>query len=289
MTYTVKSGDTLWDISRRYGVSISSIVNANPIIKDPDLIYGGWKLTIPGKGDSSSTGSASKTSATQKQLNTLEKKTPSYKASAEQTSLRRQMQALEKNQPKAYTSQYASKINEYLNRIENREKFSYDFNADPLYQQYKDQYTRLGQQAMIDTMGSAAALTGGYGSSYATTAGSQAYQGYLGQLNSVIPELYDRAYSRYQEEGNAMYQLLNTYQSLDDTNYGRYRDTVNDYYTKLDHYTNRYLDERNFDYTQSRDQVSDWQNNRDYYYQKLQNELDYALRKDELEWKKSKE
>ena len=73
------------------------------------------------------------------------------------------------------------------------------------------------------------------------------------------------------------------------TTYGRYRDTVNDYYTKLDHYTNRYLDERNFDYTQSRDQVSDWQNNRDYYYQKLQNELDYALRKDELEWKKSKE
>lgn len=76
--------------------------------------------------------------------------------------------------------------------------WSYDLNADMLYQQYRDQYMQGGRQAMIDTTGQVAqALTGGYGSSYGTTAGNQAYQQYLTQLNSVIPSLYDRAYQRY--------------------------------------------------------------------------------------------
>ena len=49
----------------------------------------------------------------------------------------------------------------------NREKFQYDVNEDALYHQYKDLYTMQGQQAMVDTMGQAATLTGGYGNSYA--------------------------------------------------------------------------------------------------------------------------
>jgi hypothetical protein len=63
---------------------------------------------------------------------------------------------------------------------------------------------------MRDTMGTAAALTGGYGNSYANLVGNQAYQGYLGQLNSMVPSLYDRAYKVWQDEGDdllARYQL----------------------------------------------------------------------------------
>lgn len=43
--YTVKSGDTLWDISRKYGVSISTLVNKNNI-KNANLIYPGQKIYI---------------------------------------------------------------------------------------------------------------------------------------------------------------------------------------------------------------------------------------------------
>jgi nucleoid-associated protein YgaU len=44
----IKSGDTLWALSRRYDVSIDSIVKANSdIIKDPDLIYTGDTIAIP--------------------------------------------------------------------------------------------------------------------------------------------------------------------------------------------------------------------------------------------------
>lgn len=46
-TYTVKNGDRLADIARRYGVSVSSIAKATKI-SNPNLIRVGQKLTIPG-------------------------------------------------------------------------------------------------------------------------------------------------------------------------------------------------------------------------------------------------
>ena len=88
-----------------------------------------------------------------------------------------------------------------LDQYTNRQPFTYDLTGDALYQQYANQYQRLGNQAMQDTLGQAAGLTGGYNSSYAQSAGQQAYQGYLDQLNDIVPELYGQAYSRYAAEG----------------------------------------------------------------------------------------
>ena len=47
INYTVQSGDTLTAIARRYGVSVSSIVDANGI-DDPNMIDVGEQLIIPG-------------------------------------------------------------------------------------------------------------------------------------------------------------------------------------------------------------------------------------------------
>ena len=103
-----------------------------------------------------------------------------------------------------YSSRYSSQIDALLDSVLNREGFSYDVESDPLYQQYRKQYIREGDRAMRDTMGNAAALTGGYGSSYGTTAGSQAYDYYLSQLNDRVPELEQLAYQKYQDEGTAL-------------------------------------------------------------------------------------
>lgn len=111
-------------------------------------------------------------------------------------------------------------------KIVNRDKFKYDLNGDALYQQYKDQYTNLGKLAMMDTMGQAAALTGGYGSSYAQSAGQQAYQGYLQQLNEVVPELYGMAYDQYQQEGQ---DLLNQYAMLKEMEEAKYNTGMDAY------------------------------------------------------------
>ena len=170
--------------------------------------------------------------------------------------------------PPAYTSKYDDLIDSNLNSILNREKFSYDPNSDALYQQYKDSYTRNGQTAMKDTMGNAALLTGGYGNSYAVTAGQQAYNNYMQQLADKIPELEQRAYERYRDDTSDLYNqsdLLNTLESRD---YGRYRDDVSDYLNDRDYYYNAYNNERNFDYGKYRDDVGDAKDDRNFNYQK---------------------
>ena len=149
------------------------------------------------------------------------------------------------NKPGAYQSQWQTQLNDVINKIMNREKFSYDVNGDALYQQYKDQYVTQGQMAMQDAMGQAAAMTGGYGNSYAQSVGQQTYQGYLQQLTDKVPELYQLALSKYNQEGQDLlnqYALLGDQENLD---YGRYRDTVSDHYTDLDYLTGRYDTEWN--------------------------------------------
>lgn len=43
----VQPGDTLWKLSRRYGVPLEAVIRANPQIPDPDLIYPGQRVRIP--------------------------------------------------------------------------------------------------------------------------------------------------------------------------------------------------------------------------------------------------
>jgi spore coat assembly protein SafA len=45
--YVVVSGDTMWDIAIRHGVTLTALINANPHIENPDLIFPGQELTIP--------------------------------------------------------------------------------------------------------------------------------------------------------------------------------------------------------------------------------------------------
>jgi spore coat assembly protein SafA len=46
-TYVVHSGDTMSKIARRFGVSLSSLIAANPQISNPSLIYAGQVISLP--------------------------------------------------------------------------------------------------------------------------------------------------------------------------------------------------------------------------------------------------
>lgn len=115
-------------------------------------------------------------------------------------------------------------------KIMNRGEFSYDVNKDKLYQQYRDLYAQMGRGAMEDTMGQAAALTGGYGSTYSQNAGQQAYNAYLQKLNEVVPELYNAAYNRYNQEGQDLMNLYTMARSNADSAYER---DYNQWYNRL--------------------------------------------------------
>ena len=49
-THTVVSGDTMWKIAVKHQIGLSEIIEANPQITNPALIYPGQVLTIPALG-----------------------------------------------------------------------------------------------------------------------------------------------------------------------------------------------------------------------------------------------
>lgn len=192
------------------------------------------------------------------------------------------------NKPGEYQSQWQAQLNDTVNKILNREKFSYDLNGDALYQQYKDQYTTQGKMAMMDTMGQAQAMTGGYGNSYAQTVGQQTYQGYLQQLNERVPELYQLALDQYNLEEDKLYNQASLMAGMEEQDYGRYRDSLSDYYTELSRLTDdaryqgeqdygKWADKVNLEYGMYRDQISDQQWQAQFDEAKRQYDQQYAL------------
>lgn len=139
-------------------------------------------------------------------------------------------------------------LNSAVDKVTNRKPFTYDLNGDALYQQYKSNYINQGRTAMQDTIGQASALTGGYGNSYAVTAGSQAYQNSLDNLNNIVPDLYAAARSAYDNETNRLYANVDLYGNLYNQEYGEYRDKLSDWNNEYNRLYSRYNDERNYDY-----------------------------------------
>lgn len=186
-----------------------------------------------------------------------------------------------------YESRYGETIQDLIAGILERPDFSYDPATDPLYQNYRKQYTREGQRATEDALGAAAAASGGIPSSYASTAAGQAGNYYAAQLTDKIPELYELAYNKYLNDYNMQLSDLGVVQGQDQTDYDRYlNDRSLDYNVWLNGYNqlnndlqtalglqdagfNQYLaaldqynTDRNFSYGQFLDEINDQQNER---------------------------
>lgn len=163
------------------------------------------------------------------------------------------------NRPGNYTSLWQDEADAYLNQYQNRDQFSYDLNSDALYQMYRDMYVQQGQTAMMDTMGQVAALSGGYGNSYAQAAGQQAYDQYLSQLNAIVPELAQMARDQYDKEGQEMLAMYDLYMNKENQEYGRYQDDLSNWYTEAARLQSNYDNLYNREYGQYRDSVADEQ------------------------------
>lgn len=129
-----------------------------------------------------------------------------------------------------------------LSDISNRKAFSYDLSSDVLFQQAKEQYQAMGKTAMADTIGQASAMTGGYGNSYATTAGSQAYQSYLQELNNSIGDYYSMALATYNSETERLNGVFNAYSTDRATENSEWANNWNVYSNLYNQYYNEYSD-----------------------------------------------
>lgn len=148
--------------------------------------------------------------------------------------------ALQGAQTGSYQSPYQPMIDQTIQSMAGRQPFRYDVNIDPLYQQLKDEYIKRGRQAMMDTQGQAAALSGGYGISWGAMAGGQAFQDSVGQLTGRIPELAQLANQMYMNEEQKDQNRIGLFQQIDDSWFGKYQyfdqdkqKQVADLYTKM--------------------------------------------------------
>lgn len=127
-----------------------------------------------------------------------------------------------------YTDPYGGQLKELYSRITTRKPFEYNADDDAMYQQYRDRYLSLGRDAMRDTMGQAAALTGGYGNSYGQAVGQQVYNSYLQGLNDKGLELYQAAYDRWKDADALDRQNYALLSGLSDDDYRKFRDRLSD-------------------------------------------------------------
>lgn len=210
---------------RRYqknnGLSVDGIAGNNTLGK------------LYGTNSTSSKTTSSGTKATAKST------VPTYNPASDKAyqSANAALDAAKKNMPK-YAGTYDGQLKELYDQIVNRDPFSYDINKDMLYQQYANEYARNGKLAMMDTMGQAAALTGGYGSSYGQQVGQQTYSAYLQQLGDIVPDLYDKAYAHYQDEGDQLMQQYAMMGDLADDEYAKFLDSYNRWATEREYAQN---------------------------------------------------
>ena len=182
-----------------------------------------------------------------------------YTASQKVLDAQAAVQEQKNRKPGEYVSSYEAPLKELMDRILNREDFRYDLDGDALYRRYRNQAVQNGKLAMADAAGQAAALTGGYGNSYAQTVGQQAYNRQLESLDDRIPELYNLAMNQYRLKTQGLQQKYDLLSGAQEQEYGRYQDTLAAWQKEADQLWKAYTDARDTDYRTYRDEIADWQ------------------------------
>ena len=167
-----------------------------------------------------------------------------------------------------YENAFAQQQKDLLDRILNREDFSWSKETDPQWSSYKKSYLREGDRATANALAQASAASGGRPSSYAVNAATQAGDYYATKLNDVIPTLYQQAYERYLDEYNMKLKDLNTVNQQEQLDYAKYLDRLGQFNTDRGFAYQNYAD----DYDRLRSQLADVQG---------QDQIDYARYLDE--------
>lgn len=144
-----------------------------------------------------------------------------------------------------YENRYDEQLQDMLDKLLNREDFTYDPETDQLYSQYKKQYNREGDRATAEALGATAAATGGVPSSYAATAAAQAGNYFASQLTDKIPELYELAYNKYLSDYNMDLTDLDAVRAAEASDYEKYLTDLSQWNADREFEYGKLLDEIN--------------------------------------------
>lgn len=195
----------------------------------------------------------------------LASKPGEYEESDELKGLREELKGVEAGKPDAYESKYTDQISELIGKLGETEKFSYDIESDPLWHSIKDQYQRSAMLGMQDAMGNAAALSGGYGSSYAAMAGQQAYQQSISEMTDIIPQLHDTALGAWQANRDALTDNLYAVMNAKDMERTDYELEYNMWVNDRDYLAQKIENMSDDEFNRYLTELSVWQDERDYY------------------------
>jgi len=136
-----------------------------------------------------------------------------------------------------------------VQKILNPEAFSFD-ETNPMFSSMMGQAERTGEKAFNNNIANLTALSGGRLNSWAAGQASQAREG---ATQEIMPQLYQLAYGMWNDQQDRHLTNMNALMGLDNTMYGRSRDSYGDMLNAAntglgiqDQKYNRGIDERNY-------------------------------------------
>ena len=153
---------------------------------------------------------------------------------------RSELERFEQTKPADYQSKYQGQIDNVMGKLDDLGGYDYDPAADTAYQQYKSEYTQKAKLANQNAQASASALTGGYGSSYGTQAGQNAYTTTMNNLDNVLNSLQDQSRSEYTAKRTGLESRLSGLQNAEQQDYQNYQKDMANWMDGLQYRQNEY-------------------------------------------------
>lgn len=179
-----------------------------------------------------------------------------------------------------YDDPYRGDLDRQREAIENRDPFSYDYREDDLYKSILSQKEKEAQKAYNDGYAQLSRQFDGdipvnMINKLLTTKGE-----IIDQADSYIPQLWNLAYSKHQDEGNKMMQDYNLTQQAAAEDYDRWRSDRDFIISGIENEYSRDKYDKEFDYQKNTDERNFNEDVRRY-------DSDSALRKEEFDYQKN--
>lgn len=146
-----------------------------------------------------------------------------------------------------YKSTYSGKLDDAINSYLTGRGFEYDPMQDKAYQQYRKEFAQNAALARDTSRNTANQLAGGYNPTYADTVADEVYNDRMGNISDAEGTFKGLAEQDYQAQQEKNANVLNLYNTLENTDYSRSRDTAGDYKNYLNVLANRYSTDRQAD------------------------------------------